>query len=125
MENQSLTFDPRLDGEILFELYEDDSEHACLAFNQFLLLAPGLMDEIERSYASGIVENFRQKVHKIKPMFSLVGLPALTHIAGDLEGKCKLASHPIELKLLYDELKSGYAETFPIIQQEVNRLNES
>ena len=124
MENQSLTFDPPLDSEVLFELYEEVVEHACLAYNQFLLLAPGLMDEIERSYSSGIVENFRQKVHKIKPMFSLVGLPGLTHLAGELEGKCKLASHPTELKLLYDELKAGYAENFSIIQREVNRLHE-
>jgi HPt (histidine-containing phosphotransfer) domain-containing protein len=124
MIDHNFTFDSHLDADILYELYENDYEHACIAFNEFLHLAPALMQEIEQSYSSGITENFRQKVHKLKPMFSFVGLPEMTAMAETLEKRCKEVAHPSELRLLYEDLKSMYIGNLPIIQQEVNRLTD-
>ncbi len=122
MEDNCLKFDPRLDVEFLQSIYEDDMEHALIVFNEFLKIAPAQMKEIEQNYCSGTVELFRQKIHKIKPVFSFVGLTELTDKAEILEKKCKEISHIIELNELYTEFKSYYTKTYPIIENEVMRL---
>ena len=124
MKPSSFTFDQRLDSEYLETLYEDDTEYASMIFTQFLETAPGLMDEIEESYVSGTVEVFRQKVHKLKPAFSYVGLTQLTVKAETLEKKCKEVSNISSVSDLYMELKFGYSENITIIENEVKRLNE-
>ena len=120
----SFTFDQRLDSEYLVSIYEDDTEYASMIFTQFLETAPSIMNEMEESYVSGIVENFRQKVHKLKPTFSYVGLTQLTIKAEVLEKKCREVSNISGLSDLYRELKSGYSENVAIIENEVKRLNE-
>lgn len=125
MENHSLIFDKRLDNDFLQSLYEDDIEHATTVFSQFLEMSPSMMKEIEESYQSGSVEPFRQKVHKLKPVFSFVGLTHLTHKAEILEKKCKEISQIEHISYLYKELKDDYFRNFPIIENEVKRLKES
>lgn len=124
MENLSIIFDQRLNIEFLQSIYEDDVEHALMVFSQFLEMAPSLMKEIEVSYESGVVESFRQKIHKIKPVFSFVGLTELTAKAEILEKKCKEISLIAEISNQYKEFKNQYSEGFPIIQNEVKRLEE-
>ena len=124
MKNFPFAFDERLDTEFLLSIYEDDTEHARLIFSQFLQMAPALMEEIDESYNSGIVENFRQKVHKLKPMFSFVGLTQLTGKAEVLEKKCEATLQIIELTDMYKDLKSNYSQNFRIIENEVKRLND-
>jgi HPt (histidine-containing phosphotransfer) domain-containing protein len=124
MENHSLTFDHRLDTEFLGSLYEEDAEHAFTVFNEFLEMAPAMMKEIDESYQSGVIENFRQKIHKLKPVFSFVGLTYLTEKAEILEKKCKEISQINEISLLYQELESNYSLDFPIIENETKRLKE-
>lgn len=124
MENLSVVFDQRLNIEFLQSIYEDDIEHALVVFSQFIQMAPSLMKEIEASYESGAVEPFRQKVHKIKPVFSFVGLTQLTAKAEILEKKCEDISLINELDDQYKEFKNQYFEGFPIIQNEVKRLEK-
>jgi HPt (histidine-containing phosphotransfer) domain-containing protein len=124
MENVSLVFDQRLDTEFLQSIYEDDMEHAMMVFSQFLHMAPALMGEIEESFQSGAVESFRQKVHKIKPVFSFVGLTNLTQKAEVLEKKCKEVSKIHEVSDLYHELKKQYSQGFPIIEKEAKRFEK-
>lgn len=125
MENHTLIFDQRLDNEFLQSLYEDDAEHAITVFSQFLDMAPAMMKEIEESYQSGSVEIFRQKVHKLKPVFSFVGLTHLTEKAEILERKCKEVSQINHINYLYKELKDNYSNAFPIIKNEAERLKKT
>jgi HPt (histidine-containing phosphotransfer) domain-containing protein len=122
MEDNCIKFDPRLDVEFLQSIYEDDKEHALIFFSEFLKMAPTQMKEIEQNYCSDTVELFRQKIHKIKPVFSFVGLTELTAKAEILEKRCKEISHLVELNELYTEFKSYYRKTYPIIENEAIRL---
>ncbi len=124
MENLSFTFDPRLDTDFLASIYEDDTEHAMIVFDQFLNMAPALMKEIDEGYTSGTIEAFRQKVHKLKPVFSFVGLTHLTGKAEVLERRCRETSEIKDLGYLYEELKHNFSQSFPIIENEVKRLKE-
>ena len=124
MENRPFAFDQRLNTEFLQSLYEDDIEHAMIVFSQFLQMAPAMMKEIDENYQSGVIENFRQKVHKLKPVFSFVGLTQLTDKAEILEKKCKEVSQIYDVSYLYKELQHHYSLDFPIIENEVKRLKE-
>jgi len=124
MENSNLFFDQRLDNEFLQSIYENDMEHAMIIFGQFLKMAPELMQDIDESYQAGVVEDFRKKVHKLKPVFSFVGLTELTRKAEVLETKCKEASEIYDLSDLYIELKNQYSLGFPIIEKEVKRFEK-
>lgn len=122
MVDNCLKFDPRLDVAFLQSIYEDDKEHALIVFNEFLKMVPVQMKEIEQNYCDGTVELFRQKIHKIKPVFSFVGLTQLTGKAEILEKRCKEISQLDELDDLYTEFKSDYSNTYPIIKNEAIRL---
>ena len=124
MENLSIIFDQRLDVEFLQSIYEDDIEHAITVFTQFLTMAPALMKEIDDNYQSGVIENFRQKVHKLKPVFSFVGLTKLTNKADILEKKCKEISQINEITYIYKEFQTQYCQEYPIIEKEAKRLKE-
>jgi|SRR6185437_412530 len=124
MENDSLIFDQRLDNEFLQSIYEGDAEHAMVVFSQFLQMVPPMMKDIDESYKAGIVEDFRKKVHKVKPVFSFVGLTTLTKKAELLETKCKEVSEISDISNLYKELKNQYSLGFPIIEKEVKRLKK-
>lgn len=122
METAAWIFDENLDAEFLYALYGNDTAHALMVFNDFLKSTPEMMKEIEESYQKGEVENFRQKVHKVKPVFSFVGLTPITHKAEVLEQRCKQAYSIDELKSMYEELKYDYQKNISIVRNEVARL---
>lgn len=124
MENLQFTFDQRLDSTLLHDLYEGDLDHAIVVFDQFLDMAPALMKDITESYSAGVVEIFRQKVHKIKPVFSFVGLNDLTAQAETLENRCKEIFIIDEIGQMFENLQGAYREGFTIIEQETKRLKE-
>jgi HPt (histidine-containing phosphotransfer) domain-containing protein len=117
------TFDSRLDTDLLLDLYDDDAEYALIAFNDFLKMSPVLMNEIEQELSNGTVESLRQKIHKLKPTFSYVGLPGMTHKAEIIEKKCKEAAAKDELKRLYDDLRLHFDEKYELIREEATRLS--
>lgn len=124
MKDLNITFDPMLDAEFLYSIYEDDIEHIMMIFTEFLKNVPGMMKEIDESFEEGDVEIFRQKIHKVKPVFSFVGLTHLTEKAEFLEKKCTEINKIFEVTPLYNELKDQYSDGFPIIENEVKRLEE-
>lgn len=121
MENNH-DFDSRLNNRFLHELYEGDTEHAASMFDQFLLLVPGLMHEIEEGFKSDNLESFRQKVHKVKPVFSMVGLTDLTDQAEMIEKKCKHINELQQIEEEYKNFRDRYNVSLPIIENELNRL---
>ena len=124
MNNISFVFDQRLDTEFLNSIYEDDSEHAAIVFEQFLKVAPVQMKEIEECYAAGETEPFRQRVHKLKPVFSFVGLTGVTSLAETLEKKCKEIYSLSEVAGMYEEFRRKYAEFLPVIEGELSRMKK-
>ena len=122
MNDISFTFDQRLDGEFLKSIYEGDVEHASEIFSLFIDTVPGLVKDIDESFALGTIELLRSKVHQIKPTFSFVGLTNLTKNAELLEKRCQETSDIQDIKDLYNELKNNYSQSFPIIEKELERL---
>lgn len=116
-------FDKRLDCEVLNGIYEGDLEHAQLIFEDFLQMAPAQMAEIEKEFLEKNPMGFKQKVHKIKPVFTYVGLSNLTRKAELLENQSASIFSIEEIREPYQAFKSEYDEFLPIIAFELNRLN--
>lgn len=123
MADQAFQFDQRLDQDFLDSMYEGDVEHAQMIFGQFLELTPGQMAAIEEKYRQGSVEDFRQQVHKIKPVFSFVGLTDLTSLAENLEKKCREITHLSDLDTMYVFFKEQFEACYPLIRREYERLS--
>ncbi len=122
MSHNGYLFDERLDRAFLDSMFEGDKEHAEMVFAQFLELAPAQMQEVESRFQQGVLEEFRQKVHKIKPVFSFVGLTQLTELAEQLEKNCREAGSMQDISPLYLEFKNIYRNFLPVIEQEYSRL---
>lgn len=122
MNNITFSFDQRLDIEFLQSMYEGDVEHASEIFGMFVEMAPDLIKDIDESFALGTVEPLRLHVHKLKPIFSFVGLTKLTKNAEALEERCNETLDISDIKDLYNELKNNYSQSFPIIEKELERL---
>ena len=120
--NHHYNFNELLDAEMLNSLYEGDMEHAGMVFEEFVQLAPVQMKEIEFRYATGIVEPFREKVHKIKPVFSFVGLSQLTTKAELIEQKCRMINNISEIEELYVDFKNMFTVQLPVVKAELEKM---
>lgn len=118
------TFDDRLDTDFLNELYGGDKEHATMVFEQFLKEIHVQLKEIDNSYNSGNSELLRQKVHKLKPVFSFVGLTWLTDKAEAIENQCKQNTDQSAMDELYKDFTKNILEFIPIIENELVKLKE-
>lgn len=123
MQNTPLTYDCRLDSAFLETMYENDKEDAAFGFEQFLNSYDSQFTELEQSFETGDVSMFRQKIHKLKPTFSFVGLTAITAKAEVIEKRCYETSEITAINDLYHDFKTNLFELIPVVKDEFDRLN--
>ncbi len=81
-------FSPELDSELLEEIYEGDLDYTLCMFQTYVETLGEELDSLEKVSSLNQVAEIRKIVHKIKPNFSMVGLPTLYHQAVNLEKIC-------------------------------------
>lgn len=123
MSIEQVLFNERLDCEALMEMYEGDYEHAEVVFGQFVKNAPVQMQGIATSFQEDSVEEFRAKVHKLKPVFTFVGLTSLSRQAAQLEEQCKTVGTLKILQADYETFKNEFDNNLPLIQEISEKLN--
>lgn len=123
MENAQLTYDERLDSAFLESIYENDKEDAAFGFEQFLKSYPAHFSELELCFENGDLMLFRQKIHKLKPTFSFVGLTNVTAKAEMIERICDSTGEFDSINELYKDFKNTLIELIPVVKEEYNRLN--
>jgi HPt (histidine-containing phosphotransfer) domain-containing protein len=123
MDNNTFEYDQRLDAAFLQSIYDDDLEHAAISFEQFLLKHPVQLKEVEDSFTAGDIITFKQKLHKLKPTFSYVGLTKITAEAEIIEKLCNEIHDLNVISGLYVGLKQHLNELMPVVEQEFERLN--
>lgn len=122
MTEVKFAFDRRLDTDFLDGLYDGDKEHASIIFEQFLQCIHGQLKDVEDNYNAGNSEQFRLKIHKIKPIFSFVGLSWLTSKAELIENQCLEHSGTAPVAQLYTDFKNSIFEFLPVIENEFGKL---
>jgi HPt (histidine-containing phosphotransfer) domain-containing protein len=122
MDIDTFKYDQRLDADFLQSIYDDDIEHAAISFEQFLLKFPAQLKEMEDSFLAKDIITFRQKLHKLKPTFSYVGLTKITAKAEKIERLCNETPDFDVISGLYVDLKQHLDDYIPIIKAELERL---
>ncbi len=122
MNESIFKYDERLDTVFLESLYENDNEHAAMIFEQFLLTYPQQMKEIDTVFLAGDISLLKQKIHKLKPTLSFVGLTKLTAQAEVIENKCAQSNDMKTLQGLYVDFKNNLNQLIPVVQTEFERL---
>jgi HPt (histidine-containing phosphotransfer) domain-containing protein len=123
MNMTHILYHEKLDTETLKSLYEDDVEHAEVVFRQFMKSVPGQMAGIDTSFAENSIDTFREKVHKVKPVFSFVGLSALNEQATALEVQCKSVNNLQELEPAYTNFKTDFLNSLPVVEEMLQKLS--
>ena len=124
MKLEEILFDDRLDAEVLHNLYEDDYEHAEIVFQQFVKSAPVQMLEIDKNFTEGSIDTFREKIHKLKPVFSFVGLTSLSSQAASIEEQCKNGSSKNEIENEYQNFKNNFSTSLPVVEEVLQKLKD-
>lgn len=124
MPKTYFVFEKELATDFLNSIYDDDLEYATIIFEQYLQQTPLLLKDMEESFQKGAVEEFRRRVHKIKPVFSYVGLSKLTTQAEQLEKKCKEVFDINELDQMYAALKRAIDQFRPVIENQLIKLKQ-
>lgn len=122
MQNSTFTYDSRLDSTFLESIYENDKEDAAFGFEQFLNSYPAQLNELEQSFETGDVNSFRQKIHKLKPTFSFVGLTNVTAKAEIIEKNCQETAEIQVLTDLYLDFKNTLSELIPVVENQFSKL---
>lgn len=122
MNREQVLFDKRLDTDALQELYPDDQGHAMIVFQQFVKSAPLQMAEIDKNFSDSSLQVFREKVHKLKPVFSFVGLTSLNQQANSLEQYCKNGCTAAEIESDYTAFKNNFSTSFPVVEEVLQKL---
>jgi HPt (histidine-containing phosphotransfer) domain-containing protein len=122
MNEAIFKYDNRLDTHFLETLYENDKEYAAIVFEQFLKNYPEQIADVENSFEAGNFELMRQKIHKLKPTFSFVGLTGLTAKSETLEKKCMEQAQLDYISELYADFKKDLNEYIPIVEEEFEKL---
>lgn len=124
MKLEDILFDERLDAETLHNLYEDDYEHAEVVFQQFVKSAPLQMLEIDKNFAENTRDTFREKIHKLKPVFSFVGLTGLSNQAAAIEEQCKNGCSINEIENEYLDFKTNFSNSLPVVEEVLQKLKD-
>jgi HPt (histidine-containing phosphotransfer) domain-containing protein len=122
MNSNVFEYDERLDSAFLESIYDGDMEHAAISFEQFLNKYAVQIKEIEDCLAAADINLLRQKLHKIKPAFSYVGLTSLTAKAEIIERMCTDDTDKIVLTDLYLDFKNELNKLIPVVEGELERL---
>jgi hypothetical protein len=122
MSDDFFVFNPKLDGEFLRSIYEDDKEHAEMVFEKFVQSIGVQLNEIDESYHEGDAENFRKRIHKVKPVLSFVGLTWLTSKAEKIEKGCNGPEDIKALSEIYISFRTELFEMIPIVENDLKKL---
>jgi hypothetical protein len=120
----SFSFNNKLDQAFLYTLYEDDLLYAQEVFKGFLSATRTEFDGIKDDYTQNALKNMRQKLHKIKPTFSFVGLTGLTEKTELIIAACDTSSYTSEIEPGCSALFKEIEESFLLIEKELIRMQE-
>ena len=121
-ENKNFAFNEKLDVETLEALYEDDLEYAADLFETFLDFTveefkplKGFIETEDWATAKGLA-------HKLKPTFSMVGLPSIESKMMEIEHLAMQARDKEKILQLHQEVEQAIEEYVPILNADLDKM---
>lgn len=117
----SFVFNAQLDGEYLSSLYENNLRYAADLFAVFVKNIQSDMETALAYFDHQQWEQLKMQVHKIKPNFSMVGLPQLSQLVQQVELLLKQAQYE-EARNEFLHIVNLLEVYFPVVQADLNRM---
>lgn len=122
-DSQSFSFNKGLDKDFLDEFYGEDFDYATEMFDIFINQYINEFEEIESFIENEDWREVKQKLHKIKPSFAMVGLTSLTSRVQHLEDKSiALEPNKIIIKEKYQDIKREIHKYLPILENDLEKM---
>jgi HPt (histidine-containing phosphotransfer) domain-containing protein len=123
-EHKTFIFNEKIDKELLISLYEDDFLYMEEIFSITLTqLKPDII-HLDSSFEAGDLSALQKAVHKIKPSFGFVGLPATQESCKQFEDACAAATSVGQVASAYSQLSNLLKESVIIIESEHGKFKE-
>jgi len=123
-KNVRFIFSGGFDTEYLWELYDNDINTIMEMFGSSI---EAIRAEVTNSivhFRDGDPEALRRVFHKIRPVFSYVGLNYLQEQVHDFENKCSLTTGTESLSSDYERLVSMVYDAMSLLEQELERMKK-
>jgi Hpt domain len=118
----SFAFSEKIDSEYIYNMYEDDYPYIESMFKTVLDHIDEDRDSIVTYYKEQQLELLRKSVHKIKPAFGFVGMPAVLEKCKAFENKCYHVTSTYELEKDYQDLLNEMGDAILVIANEHKKL---
>ena len=113
-----------LDDGLMQSFYGDDIEYAYTIFETFLVVVDDEMDLLASKIQRAEWEDIQKQAHKLKPTFSMVGLPEITSKMEVLEKKAN--TNDIQgAKEIFIDIQNQLEQMLPQIKKEKERLEKA
>jgi len=122
--DKKFIFNENIDSDYLYSLYEDDFQYIEEIFATTLTHFDGDLATLRDAYTAGDLAALKKAVHKIKPTFGFVGLPAIQQLCAAFEDICQKATSTSELKDQYQQIVITLAANKDLIASEYSKLKE-
>ena len=120
--SNTFTFSEKIDAEYIYNMYEDDYPYIESMFKTVLDHIDEDRDSIVTYYKEQQLDLLRKSVHKIKPAFGFVGMPAVLEKCKSFENKCYQVASTEELDKDYRDLLTELEDALMIIANEHKKL---
>ena len=123
-QHNTFIFNEEIDKDLLISLYEDDFLYMEEIFSITLTqLKPDII-HLNSCFEAGDLSALRKAVHKIKPSFGFVGLPATQESCKQFEDACAAATSVGQVASAYSQLSNLLKESVIIIESEHGKFKE-
>jgi HPt (histidine-containing phosphotransfer) domain-containing protein len=112
-----------LDSTCLNDLYGEDTDYALQMFEIYVDMIGGQCSSLIDAVKAEDRELLRKVAHKIKPVFTMVGLPQLTTLSEQIE-KESASESQAWLVDHSSELHQKVTDTLPTIKTEIEQLKK-
>jgi len=122
--SEPFRFSQSLQVDFLNDLYDGDWEYAESVFENVITEIPKLMAIANQELEMQNAEGLRQALHKAKPLFGYVGLPATQAMIQLMENNCKTGVLNGAMKEDFANLKNKIRVDSDLLEEEFRRLTE-
>ena len=124
VSNKSFIFSPEFDAAGIMALYGEDYTYIAEVFETVMADYDQLVQHIMAAYASKDIQALKSAVHKIKPVFGFVGLPAVQQQCQLFETICLSAPSFDRISSDFSSLRNKINSSKSIIEAQKTRLEE-
>ena len=118
-------FSPELDSASLEEIYEGDLDYTLCMFETYVETLGDELTLLKQVLEEKKVLEIRKIAHKIKPNFSMVGLPHLYHEAVNIEKSCdRNPEMTAELQQGVEDFQAAAENSLGLIDKEVKLIEQ-